>query len=715
MQKKKPLPHQVEAIKAVVKEFKTADRTHIVMACGTGKTFTALKIAEKMKPKSMIIFLPSLALISQFMKEWMAQTDLCDLKMLTICSDDTVTNGMESESLLCEDIDFPVSNDISDISSFLAKKTDNIKLIFCTYQSSYLLQDTHFDLAIFDEAHRTAGYEKDKFSFALSDSNVNISKRLFMTATPRHSHAIKRDKDGDPVTLFSMDNELIYGRRCYTMGFREAINLGLICDYKIVISISKLDNGDTESVSAKAVALKRAVERSKSNKIITYHRCINDASEFCLFMNHHKLLKDHLSLSINGRLPMKSRSEIMEKFRGEKKSIISNSRCLTEGIDVPSIDMVAFLNPRSSKIDIVQAIGRALRNNKGKKLGYIFLPIFINTSNPDIEEEVSKSKFHHIWEVLTALSEQDSDLNDIIKNISSKKGATGAHDYNELSRFIDTDIDLNYLSSIQAKILKAFSSGWNESYRKLLEYKNTYGHTRVPYDIKNRGGEHKTLAHWVRQQRDYKKNKFLSKERQDLLNNIGFDWDPGDALWQENYAVALEFYKENGHTRIPHNKKLPGKILRLSKWINAQRRRVNLRTMPEDRIELLKKIDFDFSEICSQQDWFTSGYPRLVEYVRKNGKKYTKLGGIDVTGSVYLKGFIGVARKKYRDGEISDEQIRLLERIDIVWDPEDHTWNKTFDLYSEKLKNKKSLDGLGSWTRVQRTNYKKQKSNRERQ
>ncbi len=710
---KKLLPHQSKAVKAVVKEFETADRTHIVMACGTGKTFAALKIAEAMKPKSMVVFLPSLALVNQFMKEWISETKLKNLSILTICCDDTVTDGIEADSLLYEEVDFPVSNDIGDIKSFIKLKSVNTKLIFCTYQSSHLLAEASkrqsFDLAIFDEAHKTAGYEKVKFSCALGDAHIKIKKRLFMTATPRHAHAVKRDKGGEPVPIFSMDNEDLYGRRSYTLGFREAINLGLICDYKIIIAISR--KGKDIHKDGRAVALKKAIIQSDSKKIVTYHRSINDAYSFCDFTKNNKLIKGHTSLCISGKLDIKDRSKIMQKFKDSKQAIISNSRCLTEGIDVPAIDMVAFLNQKSSKVDIVQAIGRALRRNGDKKLGYIFLPVFVDNENGDHAAEIERSEFRHIWEVLNALSEQDSDLNDVIREISRKKGESGSRpvDYSELTKFIDSvDIDLDDLDHIRTKILEKQCLTWDVRYGELRAWKERNGNCRVPYD-RNVDTEYRSLAHWVRQQRDYKKNKFLSQYKQDLLNKLDFDWDPGDDAWKENYDVAVKFYKKNGHIHIPHSRHSDKETLRLSKWINAQRRRVHGGTMPPDRAALLKKIDFDFSPLNQVIGWFESGYPKLIEHIQTNGKRYTQLGGIDVTTSPYLKGFIGAARAKYKLGELSPEQIRLLEDIPIVWDPDETTWQKFFDEYCDAIKHKRPLKHLTSWICVQRSNYKRRK------
>lgn len=171
----RPFPHQEDAIKSVTESLKTNDRCHILMACGTGKTLTTLWIAQKLKVKTIAIFLPSLALINQFMKEWLKNAPWKNPRVLAICSDETVTDNIEHESLLDEEITFPVSNNSLEILDFLNKKGGDIKLIFCTYQSAWILGNAchggiNLDLGIFDEAHKTAGYGKDLFSYPLHDA-----------------------------------------------------------------------------------------------------------------------------------------------------------------------------------------------------------------------------------------------------------------------------------------------------------------------------------------------------------------------------------------------------------------------------------------------------------------------------------------------------------------------------------------------------------------
>ncbi len=314
-------PHQQEAHDNVLKTLKISSRTHIVMACGSGKTLTALSIMQSMRPKTVVILVPSLALISQFMKEWNQNISLPKYKILAVCSDKTTGKNTDEIGMLTEKIDFPVSNDADEIHAFLTANKTFVKIIFCTYQSSWLIGSAcknkiAIDLGIFDEAHKTAGYNKLQFGFALADKNLTIKKRLFMTATPRHG-SIKKDKNGNPILLYSMDDESIYGQRAYTLGFREAINLGLICDYKVVISVTKNKSNHIfnkeNAMQEKAVSLKKAIAESGAKKIITFHSSIAEAEYFAEFLKREKIHENIFHISANMNIEKRALSKMSRR------------------------------------------------------------------------------------------------------------------------------------------------------------------------------------------------------------------------------------------------------------------------------------------------------------------------------------------------------------------------------------------------------------------
>lgn len=768
------MPHQKDAIAAACKEFKVADRCHMVMACGSGKTLAALKLAEKLKPKTIVVLVPSLALINQFMKEWLPHASWQNLKTLAVCSDDAVTNGVEDTSLLLAEVDFPTTNDKNILNKFVGSRFGGVKIIFCTYQSSELLSGLNIDLGIFDEAHKTAGYDKTTFGFALDDKRVKIKKRLFMTATPRHGTS-KKNKNGEFKNLYSMDDEKIYGKRAFTLGFREAINKGLICDYKIIISVindkkTKHDFKGHYDLQEKAVALNKSLIETGSKKTITFHSSINAAKDFCSY--YKKVALPGVNpIHINATLGMTERTRLMDEFKTSKKSLVTNSRCLTEGVDVPAIDMVAFLSPKSSKIDIVQAIGRALRKSPGKKQGHIFLPLLIDEDN---FEDAKYGEYEHVWQVLVSLMEQDSELEDIVKNLSRKQGGERSGSMG-LEQFIQILSPFQKLEKlINVKILESLSSNWDLQYGKLVEYFKKHGHSRVPnrydanpslsfwvisqrnrYNKKTLEAERvalleklnfmwdpidevwkkcfedlqkhykktgswvvpydpngcqdaKRLHHWVQTQRHNSYINKVSPQKRKALDSIGFSWNPVDENWTKTYKDVVKFYKKNGHCNVPHKKSDPHNVL-LNKWLCGQRRAEAKGYLPKERKLLLEKIGFEFTPLQEQIPIFDKGYPELLSYIEKHGNKKTKLGGIDTTQDAYLKHWVRQMRDKYKKKELTPKQIKLLEKIDIVWDPAESLWNRQFEDYKKHVAKGISSSSFQSWVGVQRTNYKKGK------
>lgn len=238
----KPDPsYQVQALSDIKKTLATHDRATVVMASGTGKTLIAMWAAEQHAPKTVLVLVPSLTLLQQTLREWKEQTKWgISFSYLCVCSDPTV--GLKDDELNIDqsELGFRIDTDPAIVRHFLKRKTTDIKVIFSTYHSSPVVAEgaqhlPPFDFAIFDEAHRTIGFAGSAFGYALSDDDIRISKRLFLTATPRHLDIRHRDKEGEPQ-FYSMDDETVYGPRAHTLSFATAAKKGIICPYKVMIS-----------------------------------------------------------------------------------------------------------------------------------------------------------------------------------------------------------------------------------------------------------------------------------------------------------------------------------------------------------------------------------------------------------------------------------------------------------------------------------------------
>lgn len=493
--KKSPRPHQTEAINATKEYFSSPKNTRgkLIMACGTGKTYTSLKIMEALDPKIMLFLAPSIALLSQTFREY-AQEKSEPFYASIVCSDDKVGKSKDEDN---DDINFselPLkpSTRLEDILSVYekAQKENKRFIIFSTYQSALRIKEAQeaglgeIDLMICDEAHRTVGAmyssnerdDKNAFTLCHSDENIKAKKRLYMTATPKvYSESSKAKAKESDNAIYSMDDEVVFGEEIYTLNFSKAIALDLLTDYKVIILAVRKENlsGVTNSVNKKISQLKaegtkldkKLINNEFVCKIIGTHKglakqdliVLDDenkedhnlqnqydtapsqrAINFCKSINTSKNIKDsfetimecydeelkkksfkNLKISIDhidGTMNCKERLEKLEElnqFEPNTCKVLSNARCLSEGVDVPALDSIVFFDGKSAMVDIIQAVGRVMRKAKRKKRGYIILPIALEESEiKNLDEAVNNTNFKNIWKVIKALRSHDPSLVD---------------------------------------------------------------------------------------------------------------------------------------------------------------------------------------------------------------------------------------------------------------------------------------------------------------
>ncbi|RPF68012.1 DEAD/DEAH box helicase [Helicobacter pylori] len=493
--KKKPRPHQTEAINATKEYFSDPKnaRGKLIMACGTGKTYTSLKIMEALDPKITLFLAPSIALLSQTFREY-AQEKSEPFYASIVCSDDKVgqSKNEDNDDIKFSELPLKPSTRLEDILSTYekAQKENKRFIIFSTYQSALRIKEAQeaglngIDLIICDEAHRTVGAmyssnerdDKNAFTLCHSDENIKAKKRLYMTATPKvYSESSKaKAKEKDNV-IYSMDDADTFGEEIYTLNFERAIALDLLTDYKVIILAVRKENlsGVTNSVNKKISQLKakgtkldkKLINNEFVCKIVGTHKGLakqdlivlddenkedNDlqnkadtfvsqrAISFCKSIQTSKNIKDsfetimecydeelkkksfkNLQITIDhvdGTMNCKDRLDKLEelnKFEPNTCKVLSNARCLSEGVDVPALDSVIFFDGRSAMVDIIQAVGRVMRKAKNKKRGYIILPIALRESEiKNLDEAVKNTNFQNIWKVLKALRSHDTSLVD---------------------------------------------------------------------------------------------------------------------------------------------------------------------------------------------------------------------------------------------------------------------------------------------------------------
>ena len=738
--KKNPRPHQEHALRDLNAALDTEDRTTAVMACASGKTLIALWLAEKRDVRSVLVLLPSLALIRQTLHEWIKETAWHDIAFLCICSDPTVTQMNDSIVVHQADCDFPVTTKTEEVARFLQQNAGRRTIIFSTYQSCKMLPaDCAFDLGIFDEAHKTAGREGTNFSFALKDENVSIKKRLFLTATPRHYDVNKKDKEGEFKLVCSMDDTAVYGEISHKLSFVEAAKQKIICPYKVIISLvvsdeinrapkvdrSLLKHGEVvvedDVIKAQRVAnllaLTNAVERYGAKKIFTFHSSVEAAHSFAVDPSAGimSFLKNFSAFHVNGQMVTSKRESFMKEFREVPQALMSNVRCLSEGVDVPAVDMVAFISPKKSKVDIVQAAGRAMRNAEGKECGYVLIPLFLEvTDNESLEQALEKTKFDEIWHVLQAMQEHDEDLVEIIRSMREELGGTGGFNDSRLRErleFLGPVVELDVLrNAITTKIVEQLSVTWDERFGQLLKFKEENGHCNVPQNY----SQNFTLGSWVSTQRVNCKNGRLSKDREKRLESIGFDWDPLDTTWENMFAALCEFREERGHCKVPN--RFPEKP-ELGAWVGIQRGIYGRGELLEARKEKLEAIGFDW-------DPFTTLWENMFSALCKYYEEYGHCN-VPKRNPVYreLGTWVGAQRNIYKKRKLPMERISRLEAIGFDWDVLATSWEKLFIALCDYRKKQGHCNVqrtssentiFGQWLSVQRRMYKQGELSKER-
>jgi len=537
------------------------------------------------------------------------------------------------------------------------------------------LKGAVIDFAVFDEAHKTTGSKEGLFAFGLDDQNLRIKKRLFLTATPRHYDLRKRDKDGDFTTV-SMSDEKVYGKVSYRLSFSAAVADEIIVPYKVIISVSLNKEVDDELLRiastlvrrneiqakwvANQIALKRAIEKTSASKIITFHSRVKLAQDFASDGTHgfSEHVKDFDVFHVNGGQSAADRKATLESFRAAPKGLISNARCLTEGVDVPSVDMVAFVDPRKSKIDIAQAAGRAMRQSKAtnKKLGYIVVPLFIEQKKNETEAEaLARTGFDEVAMVLGAMLENDDDLVDLIREMKEAKGRGdkfNPRNLHEKIEVIGPAIDLDELRrSIDVEIVDRLGIGWDEWYGLLQKFHKREGHCRVPCLGEEDGLK---LGSWVSTQRTNK--EVLTPDRLNRLNALGFNWDALAEQWELYFAALQKFQRREEHCRVPARKEEDG--LKLGRWVRNQRK--NRAGLTPDQLNRLYALGFVRETLAEQWEL---NFAALQKFQRREGHCRVPIGK-EMDG---LKLGIWVYSQRSKKKVLTPDRLKRLDALGFVW------------------------------------------------
>jgi len=498
-----PRDYQREAIDAIEKELEDHDRALAVMACGTGKTLTSLRLAEELCPGGTVLFLaPSISLVSQTMRGWVDQVR-GRINPYVVCSDGKASKLKDDESYgQLSDIPYPATTNADTIAARFHKRDDALNVVFSTYQSIDVVARAQqnglpeFDLVVCDEAHRTTGVIKGEGAFQKIHDNdfVHAAKRVYLTATPRiYDTSAKRKADVmGAVAIASMDDEKIYGRLCYTLGFGKAVEKGILTDYKIVVMNvgedmlpatmqqhlgsavevkvddqakfigiwkalfdrthasdikamgrhARVDGNDAKRVLRHAIAFASSIKASKQlsnefqNVINAYTVALGEENK-----EERDALMDaagNITFDVDhvdGSMDARTRADKLDRLADDDGAchILSNARCLAEGIDVPVLDAIIYLSSRKSRTDIIQSVGRVMRKAEGKEYGYIILPIFVPKGVDPTISLANSPEYRVVWQVVNALRGHD-------ERLEAKINAAALGDTDALSHIIEVEI-----------------------------------------------------------------------------------------------------------------------------------------------------------------------------------------------------------------------------------------------------------------------------------
>ncbi|UJW28720.1 Helicase associated domain protein [Saccharothrix sp. AJ9571] len=681
--------YQLDAVSHIVHRLRGGGRGQLRAACGTGKTKMAKWSADRLVPDGgvVVIAVPTVGLVAQTLAAWAEGDD--DHRALAVCSDDSVAADNYGTT---EDILEPVTTDSDVVDAWLRMdNTAAVRLIVGTHLSAHVIgaglqkAGVVADLLVIDEAHRSSGWIGKQTALLHDDEVLPAARRLYMTATPRVWDSSKTTASA----TYSMDDERIFGPVLYTYPFSRAIDEGYLDDYRLVVigvtraevlavlrsterrtgARSRLPDEHTAMVQA---ATARAAAELGLRRVIAFCPRVADARRFAETFQHTidalppQLRPDRPlhAAHVQGSMKQSRRREILEALAQPPHdgwTVIANARCLSEGIDVPTVDGIAFTAPKKSPIDIVQAVGRALRRDpEGSGTATIIVPILLAAEDSGDDEAIEAGSYDVLWQVVRGLRAHDDTLGGALD--SHRGGTSTIGSGLERLEFLlpETHRTPRFVEHLTIRLVKSTTSKWWDGYAHLADFHAREGHSRVNHDHVTDDGY--PLGDWVSAARlAYKQNR-LAPERSDALRRLGFVFDARAADWERGFGVAADFYAEHGHLRPPSRYRRNGVLL--AKWLGKQRTAHGRGTLPAERKARLDQIGMQWATVELWQ-------PRLAE-LRAHHVEHGHLP--HPKPYEHLSGAMAKIRAARKRGELTDALIAELDAMGMSWQTPAMDW-----------------------------------------
>ncbi|MFD6391891.1 Helicase associated domain protein, partial [Nocardia sp. NPDC060259] len=682
-----PRDYQREAIRNVVEGFRTADRGQLIMACGTGKTLTSLFIKEELDAKRTLVLLPSLSLLKQTMHIWRVNAKT-PFESLPVCSDDTVAEHADEAVTHISELGVPVTTEPADIAAFLRRRSGP-RVVFSTYQSSPQIAAAFtlgrlpaFELVVADEAHRVAGDESTVFATVLEADAIKAHRRLFMTATPRYyTGRVRKAAQDAELEVASMDDPTRFGEVFHRLSFGEAISRKLLTDYQVAIVgvdnatylewvekgtlIMREGKATDARTLASQIGLAKAMRKYDLRRIISFHSRVARARAFASEMPEviewmparqrpkGTLWTGHAS----GEMTAGERHVRLRRLRqleNGERGLLANARCLSEGVDVPTLDGVAFIDPRRSEVDIVQAVGRAIRLAEDKTIGTIVIPVFIDTET-DPETALNHSSFKPVWDVINALRVHDDELAEQVDNARFELGRMGGRAKlpDKIHLDVSPRVSASFARAFDVRLVEKTSAKWEYWYGLLARYAAANGAAQVPVDFVIEGF---ALGQWASVQRGMYSKGTLSDDRRARLETLpGWSWDFLSERWEVWMGLMNKFVAEHGHANVPFPYIVGAYNLR--SWVAVQRGAYRRGNLPEARIRELEALPGWLWDVV--QDVWQQNYDALTMFAERVG--HARAPQRHVEGKLNIGTWVTVQRRNRE--EMSAERRALLEAL----------------------------------------------------
>ncbi|MEU5874123.1 Helicase associated domain protein [Glycomyces sp. NPDC047369] len=687
-------PHQVEAVRAVESALAAGGRATVVMACGTGKTRVAAEAVRCLADAGRaLVLVPTRELLYQTVDAHRG-VDAGERAWIAVCSpwagpppsaaDQDAIDGLEADGV-------PVTTDPQELHRLL--RSSPAATVVATYASLPVITALHsgqglewWDLIVVDEAHRSAGADGAAWTAVHDDEVLPARRRLYLTATPRLY--------GGDAEAVSMDDASVYGPVAYRLPFAEAIDQGLLADYRLVIGVvtkaeiaalteaAAVVGIDGQALPARMLATQiataRAVDEYGLRRLLSFHHTIAAAKRFAeTFPNTLDLVprapgSAYIALyHVNGKMRLDARRSVLAHLDhpGPRAVCVANCRVLSEGVDVPALDGVVFADPRESQVDVVQAVGRALRRGPtAGKVATIVVPVLISGDEaPDAALE--DSQWATVWKVLRALRSHDDRLADELDRQRVHPLGAGNHtgERTPTWEFSGLSVGAEWAEAIALRLVDAATPRWIDSYAAAVRYAADHGHLNVPAAYIDADGFR--LGGWIALRRMERRRGTLAPERAEKLEAIGMVWEPSQAAWQRQYEQARDWHTRRGGldpTQLEH----PG----LHQWLYRQRLARIQGTLAPEQIAALDALGFQWEPISFAERAWMDGIAAAERYVHEHGHLTVSKGAVFEGHN--LGNWLASRRAEYRNGTLEPWKTAALETIGIVWDLKAERWKR---------------------------------------